>query len=477
MSVDLPLSNLSIEDRKHILTCLSIRNKQFYDGNKYHYKFKSKDDDCYPFYKISPQHITIPMAFASDMYKCVFNPVPKVARKFNFTATLRDYQKIVYDLAWTELTTCGRVLLGLYTAFGKTITALSLFSNLNTIGLLLINNTIHITSWRNSINEFTDGTVWIVGEPKPDKPYNLIICMEERVQKMTAEEIASVGCLIMDETHSLCTPTASRAVLSLKPTFIIACTATPDKNSKTEKVIEYMVTPKDKWIMRHDPKPYNVYVLKTGIEIDIPKNKNDVANWAQYCEDIANHPLRNSMILTITKMFLHRKPIVITYRIFHAEFIYNFLLQNKISVARMFGGDKSYREANVLVGGLDKIGEGFDGKMFCENYGGVPFDTIIICCTFRDKATLTQVIGRIMRSDDPLVIIIEDSDSIARSHAKVKIGYFKLRKGILYDLKLKWDGQKCVDCKVENFVDDTDVPIHMINTVKAGMEQLEALGY
>ena len=476
MSVDLPLSNLSQENRKYILTSLAIQNKQFYDGNRYRQKFKNKDDS-YPFYKINPDNtITIPMAFAADMFGCVFNPTPRVARSFTFTGTLRERQVPIVQQAWQQLTTSGRVLLGLYPAFGKTISSLFLLSKLNTIGLLLIDAGIHITSWDNSLKLISDGTTWILGQPKPVKPYNLIICMQERITKLTSEELAGVGCLILDEAHSLCTPTAARAILMLKPTFIIACTATPDKNSKTEKVLEYMVAPKSKWIMVHDPKPYNVYIVKTGIEIEIPKNKNDVANWALYCEGIASHPLHNSIIVTVTRMFLHRKPIVMAYRIFHAEILYNFLLQNGISVARMFGKDKSYKDANVLVGGLDKIGEGFDAKMFCEDYWGVPWDTLIVCCTFRDRGVLTQALGRVMRSDDPLIIMICNDDSIAKSHSKVHVGYFRLRNGILHDMKLKWDGQKCIDCKIDTFIEEPDIPASSIDTMKAGMEQLEALG-
>jgi len=147
------------------------------------------------------------------------------------------------------------------------------------------------------------------------------------------------------------------------------------------------------------------------------------------CED----PDRNNLILNMVKQYhQHHKILILSDRVEHVIFLYESIKNMKISCDYMAGKKKTYNDSNVLVGGIKKIGTGFDESNACADFNGVRLDLLLLVTSIKKKSRLEQVAGRCFRSDFPQIIYFIDDNPISSKHFNKGIPWFISRNGTVY---------------------------------------------
>ena len=107
----------------------------------------------------------------------------------------------------------------------------------------------------------------------------------------------------------------------------------------------------------------------------------------------------------------------------HAEKIKQMLelefdLDGGPSVSTLYGSQKKYSNADILIGTTKKIGTGFDEANACSDFKGKPSNVLVMVNTCKEWQTKDQFFGRIMRSDNPMIVWLYDDIPILDRHFK-----------------------------------------------------------
>lgn len=383
----------------------SKRNKKRYANAK----------DPIHVYETDEEYIHLPYKFGAALMQVFPNEdieFPKV--HMNYTGTLRDYQDPIMHQAWEQLEMHGTTTLNLHTGWGKTLAGAYLASRYDLMTCVLIPNKPLIKSWRTTFERWTDAKIWVVGQKIPPVA-NVVICLITSVHKIPVEYKKLIGTLIIDEAHTACTGIRASAMLGFHPRYIIAETATLEKGDGTERIIELICGTHS--IVVRPTKRLEVYRINTGYK---PMREYRVTGETAYDKlqkDISLCEERNDIILDLVKEHhKEHKILVMTHLTEHCELIYECLNKLDYDVAFLYGNAKSYKDSNILVGSISKIGTGFDPETFCEEFDGRAMDMLILCSSIKKWQKLEQVVGRVCRADQPIIYHLIDDDTIITSH-------------------------------------------------------------
>ncbi len=439
MAVLLDRRGLNINHRKWLASELTIKTeisgwqkRQFY----------SKSPPPFHFYVVEGDLIRVPYTVANTLVGKNVNietrSYPKF--KFKFKGELYNVQKPIAKMALHHMNEYGTSSLCVYTGFGKTVICAFLACELGLLPLVLIESTTLMKQWKETFDEFTDANVWVVGEKYNNKrPIDVIISMDGRLDKIPREYLDSVGFLIIDEAHKHCTPKKVSSLLKTRPKYIIAATATLDRDDGHHKMIHALCGTHQ--IFKKSIKPFIAYRFNTGIKVDIQIQGKE-SKWNALLRALCSNDTRNGYILGLILSNLDKKMMVLTRRVEHAKNIHSWLKQLNIKCDIMVGSKQNYSDSNVLVGTVEKLGTGFDERTCCANFNGKRIELLFIVISVAKQQLLEQVAGRAFRAQFPQIIYFVDSVAMVRSHWYKGKKWIESRNGIIKVMKPPKDGEK-----------------------------------
>jgi superfamily II DNA or RNA helicase len=124
------------------------------------------------------------------------------------------------------------------------------------------------------------------------------------------------------------------------------------------------------------------------------------------------------MIARICKKLIEydRKIILMCRFKEHVSNISKELFSLQIKNDYVMGTKAKYKDSTVLLGTMSKMGTGFDEANVCEDFKGVKSDTLILTSSVKETGQLYQLMGRVFRSDNPLIIFLHDDFDVCKKH-------------------------------------------------------------
>lgn len=373
------------------------------------------------FLKVSEEAVRVPFQAGLRLSELEFNEYRATGvKKWEFKGELYPQQKELFDEMFPVFKTKGSVLIGAYTSWGKTIQSVHLASSViaGRKGKVLIVFSIRvlIDSWVETFKEFTNASVIQVEKEGDEDKADILICMTGALKYITKK----VDVVILDEAHTLCTQIILDKLLLIKTSFVIALTATPDRDDKMDAIIVAMVGgDKHQFILKYK-KPFQIFKLNTGFskinckevaEViktrkDYKDGVEDTRGFLETC--LSLHPERNEKIsILLCRLALETdfKIAVMANRSEQIDILYQELLDSGVSVSRLRGNDKNPENSKVLIGDIKKMGIGFDDKMAVRNWDGKRINLVVyLLSTYK----LEQSIGR-SRAPRPYAIHLVDN--------------------------------------------------------------------
>jgi superfamily II DNA or RNA helicase len=245
--------------------------------------------------------------------------------------------------------------------------------------------------------------------------------MHTRYEKIPKELRNKISCYIIDESHLFCTPCRVPTLLSIQPRYVIALSATPDRNDGLESMIHTIAGNQE--VERVSENPFKLIKLKTGIKIEEERGMFGL-NYSKFVNDQANCFERNIMAINIINGNKHKKYMILTKTKEHATY---------------FGSKKSYKDDMILIGSLSKVATGFDMATAAEEFDGVNADVLILMTTIKNENLLKQTIGRVVgRAPSPAIIYFLDENGTQKRHINVNKAMIEKVKGEI--VEIKYDG-------------------------------------
>lgn len=367
------------------------------------------------FYIEQDELFYLPYLFTSSLLQ--FNPNDNIIYptvNFEFTGKLYDKQIEVEEESWNQLQMYGTTTLGLYPGYGKTVLGVKLASRLKLITIVLVHREVLMIQWKNSFERFSNAKVWIVNGKDIPSEYNVIICLDTRWKLLPSEIRNSIGFLIIDEAHTFCTPKHIKCLLSFQPKFILIETATLERDDGMHSII-YAIAGSH-GVFRDSNKPFNVIKVSTNIRPIRKYNSKGYVSWSELIKSLLFNEERNELIIKLINSNLENKILVLTNLVEHVKLLHDKISKLGISCDYMCSNKKNYYDCKILIGTYSKIGTGFDQETLCSNYLGERFNLLIIASSIKKYSMLIQNIGRVFRSDNPIIIFLVDNDKILKSH-------------------------------------------------------------
>lgn len=441
MSVIIPQAYLTDQEKSRIISDLALVPKETYYSKKFnkntYYSNQNKQAKSEPvnFYLVDDTNIILPYSYAKcikpEFLQYQFNKQPTLDLSFNPNLDLYEVQKPIAYAALEQLKMYNTTTLNVFTAFGKTVVTSWLTCMIKGLTLILLTREPLIKQWKSTYEEFTNATgkIWVVGETPPQVA-SVIICMDGRFDKLPKAYVRNIKTVVIDEAHEFCTPSRVSCLLGTTPSYVIAATATLNRTDKMESMI-YAICGLHK-VFKISDKPFIVTKYHTGISVPIKHNKQGDTDWTSLVTDLCNVPERNGLILELIRMNPGEKILVLSLRNNHVKLLHQYLLMMGEQVDFMVGNKKRYRDSRVLVGGIKKIGTGFDEKAACDDFNGIRISLLFIVGGIRSTELLEQVAGRVFRSEFPKIIHFVDNMSITENQWRDNEKWYTSRNGKIY---------------------------------------------
>lgn len=342
-----------------------------------------------------------------------------------FNSTPRDYQIDVIEESLNKLKLKHCISLDLPTSFGKTFTSLFIGVQLNYRICILVTNTTIRDSWIGEIKKRinSDVRLYVTGEKKYRNVNDpqIIISLITSIHKIPKEWKDGVGTLIIDECHLFNTQQRIYNVLEFTPRYIIGLSATQELDSGLDRCIK-LVFGEDK-VKREMTKKYDAFIIKTNIHYK-SFDYNEYLDEQIKCEE------RVKLIEKIIRHNQEHKIIVMSKRV---EMCNNIGESIKENHSKLYGNMNNYDDSRVLLVTFSKAGTGFDESNFCDNLEK-PSNLGIITFTNNTFVPFTQAKGRVMRSDNPIVVYFLDENNISRKHIRMMRKWIEESNGSIYEV-------------------------------------------
>jgi superfamily II DNA or RNA helicase len=347
----------------------------------------------------------------------------KPKRHFNFEGTLRPQQEETIVETLNYLKDYKTVLLHLFPGFGKTILGAYHSQKLGKLTIVVMTITQLLEQWYQTFTNFTNARVVILKNVTQLKKLNfnkidVIICMNSMISKIPKNIRDDIGTLIIDEAHTFCTEKRIKDLMILEPAYIIMETATPEKVNGMDKML-YKIVGNHK-IYKSCNKTLSIIKYSTNISIKTYTRKlTSEIDYVTTVKKSCSLEDRNVQLINLIKYFKDRKIIILTSFIEHIEkYIVPELTEIKEDFSVLYSDKKDFKDARILIGTVGKMGIGFDPSSSCIDFSGIHYDLVILAVSFKNKACLTQYVGRGLRSDDPIVIHMVDKNPLFQNHWK-----------------------------------------------------------
>lgn len=353
-----------------------------------------------------------------------------------FHGEFRDYQEEVIEELLEFLDEFRSVTLGLPPGWGKTMAAIYLAWRLGLRVLIVVPLITVLSGWGETCSKFMKGfKVWISGVGKCPDDVDIILSMDGQVSKIPQEIKSTIGTVIFDEMHMLCSETRIPMFLSLFPKYVICISATLEKANGFHQMSYNMAG--DHGVFKVSKDPYNVYVIETNIKGEEERRDGNIVRSA-LCRSLMKNEFRQDILLNILMLNSQEHKIISLRSV--KEQIPEFCEKVEncgISCTSLYGTIKKCKNAQVTIGTSQKMGTGYDEATSCIDFWKNPIksDVMIFETPTDNKYIFEQNRGRVMRSPNPAIILIIDANKNCKNKIAGLRPWIKETNGTIHYVK------------------------------------------
>ena len=334
----------------------------------------------------------------------------------------------------------GRFLLGSHMVTHNTIVGAYMAAHFGFLTIILMHRTTLLKQWQQTFQKVTNASTWVVEEEPMPPLFNVIICLDKRVEKVPLTIRNRVGMMIIDEAHAFCTESQVERLLGFHPRYVIAETATLERDDDMHRMIVAICG--EHHISREMKKKFHVYKIFTGIKGEREERKHGPGVvWHVLAKSLAFNSLRNQIIVELAMKNPSYKIVILTGYRAHTKLLYQMFLDLGESVDFLCGPKKNYSDSRILIGTINKIGTGFDEASFCDDFKGVKINLGILVHSVAKKQLLEQTVGRVFRADFPNIMHLVDDDKTIQNHWRKAKTWYKSKGGEIEEITIQESGE------------------------------------
>lgn len=379
-----------------------------------------------------PLHARIPLFYGRSLFPGV--PInyrdAHVRTSVKSSITLKPKQVEVMGEVEGYLDTVGSASILCYPSFGKSILICESIARRGLLTIVVVNRIMYVKQLASAIREHTSARVWVVGknevyagvkdkaskgtrgrgrgrgkaEPKvqwtPPLPgmVDVVVTTTGMLRHIPQETVDACGLLVMDEADTLCAPSYVAPILSIRPRYVVACTATYKHKSDKHKMLDFIVGPH--YVKRSMDLPVKVIRWNTGIGVPNSIYSDGDATgqvWTDYINYLLSHAGRNKMLCDF---------IVQSVRKDEYE---RALEEQKLAIKAKAEAAKAAREAAksdvlpVLVAGEVIKGESGDAEYIITPAPPTPAELALEAFRNRQRPKIIVITWRVDQHVIPLV--------------------------------------------------------------------------
>jgi superfamily II DNA or RNA helicase len=341
--------------------------------------------------------------------------------KISFNGNLSTVQKMDMPRIVNCINAHRTAILAPHCGYGKTIVGVYLASLIGLKTVVLCHRLSIIGQWKATFERFSEGINVVVLKGKTDTSQaDVVIVNVTNVPKYPRETFASVGFLIADEAHVLCSEVYSKALLHFTPKYAVAMTATPYRSDGLDRVLSLHFG--TEIISRKLFRPFSYFIYETKFVPRIESNIDGSLNWNLVLESQARNEKRNNFIVEILRMYSDRTFLVLCKRIEQIKILSEKLRNFNEDVDEYTGTDKYFRSsARVLLSTYSKSGVGFDHPSL---------DALLVASDVQEL--FIQYVGRVFRREEtfPIIIDFEDKFGVLKKHLQSRESVYQNLGGV-----------------------------------------------
>lgn len=391
-------------------------------------------------YSFTDDTITLPFRWALDN-------VPGIHRKtriecdsmgddVKFIGKLRENQIEVKDSCLKALNRYGCHLLSLFVGYGKTFFSIYLACKIGLKTLVITNRVGLIEQWCEEIKIFVENVHVSVLQPKPTKKNPLVteadflIVNAENIKKFDKGVFDKVGCVIVDEIHSIMAERLSECLYHVHPRYLLGLSATPYRPDGLDGLFDFYFG-KDNKTVKELYHKHVVYKITTDIEFE----QDSKTDWNGLITAQCVNEKRNQFIVDLASYLKDKCILILTKRVDQAKIIYERLAEIGEIVSLLTGDNNEYdKNSRLIVASVQKAGMGFSYSRL---------DTLILASDVISDDTeefFVQYIGRIFRRQDvkPVIFDILDEHKVLKRHFGVRKRVYEKTGGVIEKCPSLW---------------------------------------
>jgi hypothetical protein len=413
MSICVPIRRLTDEQRLQVLQHLAfkVENPRFHTCILVH-PYRIHDDNLY-----------MPYAWAIDRGF----PAPKrtafPACAPIFAGNLRPYQRQVKRNA-IDLLQRGTCILALHVGWGKSVFAIYLACKMRMRTVVVVPTLALLRQWVVSIQQVCPSSTChiLTTKTRNNIPVSdFYVVNAQNLPKFAPSFLATLGVVVVDELHLVCTAKLQQALLHLTPRYLIGLSATPYRMDDMTRLVELNYgTERIEALLQ---RPHTVYGIQTGIALDVTCNADGSLNWGSLLESQATHTARNQLIVELVTAFPTHTFLVLVKRLEQGHWLHDAFTTRGERCTHLLGMTSTFDvDARILIATASKVGTGFSHNTL---------NALVLAADMRDF--FIQRLGRVFRTQtvEPIVFDLVDTHPILQQHYKTRVQTYKQIGGVV----------------------------------------------
>lgn len=345
-----------------------------------------------------------------------------------YLVKLNKVQEEINDQCVKSLNKYGCILISLFCGCGKTFYSVYLAHKIRLKTLIIIHRVILQDQWQESIGECLRGDYTIsVLKPK-GKPSqfeaDFLIVNALNMKKFKDDDFKDIGCVIVDEIHSIMAEQLSECLRYINPRYLIGLSATPYRPDGLDGLLDFYFGAGNK-VIRELYHPHIVYKIKTGVCYTEDPNQ-----WNALITSQCMNTRRNDFIVELVHKFKDRCILVLCKRVEQAKYIFEKLQKSGEKTSIMVENKNTFdKDSRVIVAGVLKCGVGFSFSKL---------NTLILASDVISSETeeyMIQILARVIRTREvqPIVLDIVDNHGVLQKHFLVRKRVYEKAGGQVKD--------------------------------------------
>jgi superfamily II DNA or RNA helicase len=343
-----------------------------------------------------------------------FKKAPRV--DYNFIGSLRKEQISIIKECFSFLSSTNTLLLSTHVAFGKTVLAIYIASQLKLPVFIVVNRSVLLSQWEESIRKFIKAArvrILSANEAADFSAFDIFIINVANIPKIN-QTLFSVGVVIVDEVHLILSEGYGKNLLYFTPKYLIGLSATPYRSDGSNKLFDLFFG--NSIVFKPLCRPHVVYKVISSFNPEIKKNASDRMDWGNILAQQGSDTARNELIVKLVEWRKELTFLILCKRVVQITALEALFKRAGISVEAVHGDKQVSGELRrVLIGTVQKLGVGFDDKQV---------NALIIAADVQEY--FIQYLGRVFRNPNVVPVIFD----IVDIRNRVLLKHYKQREKV-----------------------------------------------